>query len=798
MDVRLVPLAISVWVATLAVPGLPVELTVGCAVALAGAAVGVLLLDRRHPRAGTRRRPFRPVAVVLLGAAVGATVTGLHVAAARAGPIPGLVAEAAVVTAELRVRTDPVRRQSEGSRRPPYVLFTADVEWVRAYGTGTRTSTPVVVTASREWQAVAVGERIRAVGRLAGTDPGDRAAAIFSARSPPSVRAAPGTVTRTANHLRAGLREAVAGLPPAERGLVPALVVGDTSAMPPDLVADFQTAGLTHLTAVSGSNLTILMVTVVGVARFAGVRSWGIGVVGVACVVGFVLLARPEPSVLRAAAMGLVGVVGLLVGSRRYGVPSLAIAMLGLLLIDPWLGREYGFALSVLATAGILVIAPPCTDALARWMPKFLAVAIAVPLAAQLACTPLIAVLSDAVSVVAVVANLLAAPAVLPATVLGVGTTAVAAASVPVAAVPGYLAGLAARWIVEVGTHAARVPGASLEWPTTAFGVGVLLAACLAAAVLAPRVLSRRLATLALTGALVLWLAQPARLSIPPAWLTGWPPDDWLVVACDVGQGDAVVLRAGPDSAVVVDTGSEPAAVDRCLTDLGVERVPYVLLTHFHADHVAGLAGVLDDREVGEIGIRPFGSDSTAADPAQSSDASVVGTVRAAESAGVPVGAAAVGERRRAGELTWTVLWPAAPAGDTAHLDSTTEESAENDLSVVVLAELRGVRVLLTGDLEPVSQRALLRTGVRLDADVLKVPHHGSRFQDPGFLSAIRPDLALVSVGAENDYGHPARETLDRLRADGAMVLRTDQRGAIAVVDAAGLGVVTEERARSP
>lgn len=808
MDIRLVPLAVAVWMAALAVPRLPVPVTVWSAIALAVAAVVLLALDRRLPsvslpaadsstsdavaapppvaqpsmrRPSARRRPFgRQLAVILFGIAVGAVVTGLHVAAARAGPVPALAEESTVITAELEVRSDPIRRQDEGSRRPPYVVCTADVLWVRANGRVTRTDTPVVVTGAEEWRSVVVGQRIRAVGRLAVTDPGDRAAAIFSARSPPTVLAAPDPVTSTANQLRAGLREAVAGLPPAERGLVPALVVGDTSAMPPELVTDFQVAGLSHLTAVSGTNLTIVLVVLLGVARFAGVRSWGIGLVGVLAVVGFVLLARPEPSVLRAAGMGLVGVVGLLVGSRRYGVPSLAIAMIALLLIDPWLGQTYGFALSVLATAGILVLAPPCTEALARWMPKWLAVAIAVPLAAQLACTPLVAVLSDTVSVVAVVANLLAAPAVLPATVLGVVTTFVAAISVPVATVPGFLAGLAARWIVEVGTHAARVPGATMDWPTTALGIAALVAGCLVAAILAPRVLSRRLVTLGLAGALLLWLIRPAPLAVPASWLTGWPPDDWLMVACDVGQGDALVLRAGPDAGVVIDTGPDPSAVDQCLDDLGVERVPYVLLTHFHSDHIDGLTGVLRDREVGEVGVRPYDDRSH-----------ITSTVRPATTAGLPVNPVAVGEQRRVGELSWTVLSPAVDDTWSAEVDTMAEESAENDHSAVVVARIRGVRLLLTGDIEPAAQRALLRSGVRLDADVLKVPHHGSRFQDPEFLAAVDPDLAVISVGADNDYGHPASRTLERLRSGGAMIARTDQRGAIAVVDDNGLAVVT-------
>ncbi|MGH3489471.1 MAG: ComEC/Rec2 family competence protein, partial [Actinopolymorphaceae bacterium] len=522
------------------------------------------------------------------------------------------------------------------------------------------------------------------------------------------------------SQLRAGLRSAVAGLPEAERGLVPALVVGDESGLPERLVDDFRTAGLSHLTAVSGANFTIVLAFVLGLARWAGVRSWGLPLLGVVCALGFVVLARPEPSVLRAAAMGLVGLAGLAAGSRRYGVPALALAVVALLLADPWLGRSFGFALSVIATAGILLLTPAYTAALSRWLPRFAAAAVAVPLAAQLACTPVVALLSGSVSVVAVVANFVAAPAVLPATVFGLVATLVAPFSVAVASVPGFLAGVSARWIVEVGTLAAQAPGASLSWPVGGPGIVVLIALCGAGVVAAPALLGRRVVSLVLAGAAAVWIVHPVRVPVPTTWLTGWPPRGWIMVACDVGQGDAIVLRSGPRTGVVVDTGPDPARMDACLTGLGITRVPYVLLSHFHDDHIAGLDGVVRGRTVGEIGVRPHGPDTDTA----------IRIEDAALGAGVPISEVSAGERRQAGDVSWTVLGPAPampPGSSTSRVsgagDSEEEGSAENDASVVVLAEIRGVRVLLTGDIEPPSQQALLRVGHDLRATVLKVPH---------------------------------------------------------------------------
>ncbi|GAB3402189.1 ComEC/Rec2 family competence protein [Flindersiella endophytica] len=725
------------------------------------------------------------VAVVMFGIAAGMVVCGLQVAASRAGPLPSLAADGAVVTADLRVRSDPLLRQGRPPRRSTYVVVHADVERVRARGITTKVATAVIITGPELWKEVVVGQRIRAVGRLASTDPAEREAAMFSARSPPWSLAEPGPLDRLAEHLRAGLRAAVARLPPDERGLVPALVVGDTSNMPEALTDDFRTAGLSHLTAVSGTNLTILLGFVLGAARRTGVRSWGLPLLGLVCVAGFVLLARPDPSVLRAAAMGLVGLVGTAFGSRRHGIPALAIAVIVLLLNDPWLGRSYGFALSVCATAGIVLFTRPWTDAIGRWLPRWLGMAIAVPLAAQLACTPLIAVLSGAVSVVGVVANLLAGYAVVPATVLGILATLVGGVSTAAAAVPAWPAGLAARWIVEVATHAARVPGASLTWPVSVFGVVLLTAACLVAVLVARRVLARRALTLALAAMLVLWLVQPFPGRLTPQWLSGWPPAGWVIVACDVGQGDALVLNAGPGAGVVVDTGPDPALVDRCLTDLGIKEVPFVLLTHFHADHVDGLPGVLRGRSVGEISTRPF----------QAPKYALARTRAAAAAAKVPLVVAAVGERGRAGAVSWTALAPSAQvSSDPAELAG--EGSAENDASVVITAEVHGVRILLTGDVELAAQRALLASGADLHADVLKVPHHGSKYQDPRLLSGTGARLALVSVGADNDYGHPAPSTIRLLEAAGATVLRTDLAGDIAVARTKdGLGVASRRRA---
>ena len=545
--------------------------------------------------------------------------------------------------------------------------------------------------------------------------------------------------------------------------------------MPKNVVEDFQVSGLTHLSAVSGTNLTLVVGFVLILARWAGVRARGLIVVGALGVAGFVLLARAEPSVVRAAAMGSVALIGMGSNGREKGVRAFGVAVFLLLLFDPWLALSLGFVLSALATAGILFLAPPWRDALMRWLPRWIAEAVSVPLAAQLVCTPVIAAISDQVSLVAVVSNMLVAPAVGPATVLGLMGGLLMLVFDPVGLLCGRMAGWFAWWIVTVAEQSARLPSAALEWSATLFSIAALCLLCLGVALLMPRLLVRRWWSLA--GAVLMVVTV-----IRPMPTPGWPPEGWVMVACDVGQGDGLVLNAGAGEAIVIDAGPDPEMMDRCLDRLGVERVPVVVLTHFHADHIDGLPGVLADREVGEIEVTGL------QDPAQG--AAEVTTWAAA--AKVPVRVPAYGEVRHLGDLTWQVVGPSRGVDGEGYGE---DGSSANNASVVLLVVTRGVRILLTGDIEPEAQQLMSRAIAELRVDVLKVPHHGSRYQETAFLSGLGAGLALISVGQDNDYGHPSLETVEMLRNADVLVRRTDQDGDIAVIAHDGqVRVVTSNR----
>ncbi|WP_244929177.1 ComEC/Rec2 family competence protein [Nocardioides sp. W7] len=757
-DLRMPLLALAAWLGALLGQ-------LGSWPAAAGTAAAMLAALPVLARRRGRRAALTAAAVLLVAAAV-AWAALVRTEQVTGNPVARLAADGAVATLEATVTSDPRVVPGQYADR---ILLRLEVRRVTGRGASYSLATPVVVLGDEAWRSVPLGATVRTTGRLSPSDDGD-AAAVLGAAGDPVVLADPDLWWRAADRVRSSIRDAVAHRPADQRALVPALVDGDDGGLDPALADDFRATGLTHLLAVSGTNLTLVVGFLLVVCRWVGVRGRWLYLVGAAGICGFVLLARTEPSVVRAAAMGTVGLVGMGVDGRRRGFRALGVAVTVLLLAQPALAVSIGFALSVLATGGILVLAPGWRDALARWLPRSLAEAVAVPAAAQLACTPLVAAISGQVSLVAVATNLLVAPVVGPATVLGLLGGLVGLVSDPLARLLGTLAAWCVAWIVLVARRGADLPAAAMDWGTGVLPLVGLTLLTVVVALVAPRVLRHRSAGLACAATMV--LAVAVRLPTP-----GWPPEDWAVVACDVGQGDALAVRVATGTAIVVDAGPDPSAVDGCLDRLHVTSVPLLVLTHFHADHVDGLAGVLEGRMVGVVETSPV------LDPPSGVDVVRDATV----AAGVPVRTALAGTRT-IGEATVQVLGPVGPvrAGPG-------DGSAANDASVVLLVEVRGLRVLLTGDLEPPGQAALARSTPGLRVDVLKVPHHGSRHQDLAFLDALGADVALVSVGADNDYGHPAASVLEPLERGGTEVLRTDQGGDV-VVGVEGEEVFTRVR----
>ncbi|MEV4784929.1 ComEC/Rec2 family competence protein [Streptomyces tuirus] len=848
-DLRLVPPALAAWgTAALALDASPAwvcGVVIGCLVA-----VGLLPLARP---ARVASWPRTSAAALLLCVAAAAASAGLHGADLRRGPVPGLAREYATVTAEVELTSDPrlTRPKVRGDHvAPTAVLIDADVRRLQmADGTTVTTRAPVLVIVDVDaappgrfvggrgrspWLGLLPSTRLRVSARLApAMTGGDPVAAVLRVRvrGAPDVVGEPSGPQRLAGRLRTGLREATDGLPADPRALLPGLVVGDTSRITPELEEAFKETDLTHTLAVSGANFTILLALLLGPPGLAqhverrglaprlGISLRGTAVLGGVLSLGFVVVCRPDPSVVRAAACGAVALLALATGRRRSMIPALATAVLLLVLYDPWLARSYGFLLSVVATGALLTLAPRWSAGLRRrGVPPRLAEALGAAAAAQALCAPVVAVLSARVSLVAVPCNLLAEFAIAPATVLGFAALATAPVAMPVAEALAWCAHWPAGWIARIARAGAALPGGGVDWPGSWAGAALLLAVTLVVVLVGRRLLGHPWWCAACGLLLALVVVQPPPLTRA---VTGWPPPGWRLVMCDVGQGDAMVLAAGEGTGVVVDAGPDPRLVDHCLRSLGISRVPLVVLTHFHADHVAGLPGVLRGRAVGAIETTGF------EEPAD--QAAFVRRLAAARR--IPVTRAAAGEQRRTGELSWQVVWPPPdpppspppnpppstppgsppwtlpplgtppppgllpplgrppqmpPGGTPVHPPV---PEGPNDASVAMLVRTAGLRLLLLGDLEPPAQRALARSPAAEaleGVDVLKVAHHGSAYQDPGLIGRVAPRLALISCGEGNSYGHPAPGTVAALRAGGAAVLRTDRDGALAVAGGGG------------
>ncbi len=610
-----------------------------------------------------------------------------------------------------------------------------------------------------------LGARVRVVGQVQATEEGERSALVVFADDAEVVSPASG-VFGVAAALKSAFVERSLQLPEPGAGLLPGLAVGDTRAVTDALNDDMRTSGLSHLTAVSGANCAIVVGAIFWLTALCGGGRGLRVVLSIAGLAGFVVLVTPEPSVIRAAVMAAVGMLTVLLGRPSAGAGMLSLCTVGILVVDPWLATSPGFALSVAASGALILLAPSLARGLATVMPQTVAMAIAVPLSAQLACGPIIALFAEQHSLVGVAANLLAAPAAPIATVIGL--LACLAAPLPfLADLLTAASWLPATWIAATATTTARLPSAQLLLPA---GIGsaalvALVSGCVSVVLLRSADVARRPTTVRAVeftrrgAAAILIIVSSlagARLLLDGPLATVASPEGWSVAACDVGQGDALVVRSG-DRVALIDTGPVPEPLEACLRSLGVDRVDLLVLTHFDLDHVGGTAAVIG--RVGAVLHGPVTEDA---------ERRLLASLLAG---GARVEEARAGQRGELAEATWRVLWPQ---------EGSPVFPSGNDASVVMEFDGGGVpRSLFLGDLAAASQRVLRRAAHLGTYDVVKVAHHGSADQDPGLYEELQARVALFSVGADNDYGHPRIETLDLLTATGAHDLRTDQRGTI-------------------
>ncbi len=591
--------------------------------------------------------------------------------------------------------------------------------------------------------------------------------------------------------LKARLQSTIeAILPEPQASLLAGILLGVRATIPPDLTADFSATGTSHIVAISGFNIAIIAGVFASLAQRAVGQRWA-WVFALAGIGLFTLMVGASAAVVRAAIMGSLTVLAGYFGRRSDAWASLAAA--GLLMVggDPFVLWDLGFQLSFLATLGLMVVSPPLVAGAqpwlkalfgegppGQWLTEIVSDSLLLTLAAQVTTLPVILVAFGNLSLVAPLTNLLILPAQPAIMLWGALATIAGLIFQPAGQVLGWVAWVFLTYTIEAVRLTARLPFAALNVGRLDAWVAVVYYAALAGGAVVmhndswrarlrglwDRVRGR-ITVSSVIGALVivailLWVAAATL------------PDGRLhVYFLDVGQGDAILVLTPSGGKVVVDGGPSPGAMT---THLG-RRLPFydhyldlVVLTHPHDDHLVGLIEGVERYGVGQV--------IDAGTP--TSTANYVRWLELLGEKGSPVyqgRRGAIQPVDLGNGVTLTLLHP-----PPALLTGTASDTNNN--SIVLRLVWGRVSFLFTGDIEEEGEAVLLQAGAPLQSTVLKVPHHGSQTSlSVEFLAAVSPRLAVISCGADNEFGHPHVSTLDRLAGAGCMVLRTDQNGTVEV-----------------
>jgi competence protein ComEC len=677
--------------------------------------------------------------VIICALLLGSTVMSIRQASLAHSQISRFFMQSATITAE--VITDP-NKTSTGN-----YSFIARAILVNNSSIHYKLRVPIrVMTSKQSMSKLLPGQRFSAQGRIVASKEA-RVAALVVIKDEIEIQTQPSHWASALGAVRLGLRS-LSGDGDAG-ALIPGMVLGDTSKQSPQFKNSMKRSGLTHLVAVSGANFALVSAFVLWMMQFLFTRmAFRLSATAIS-LIAFIALVRPSPSVLRAAAMAAVLLIAQGTKRGRDSLPALGFAIAAVVIVDPWQARDAGFALSVLATAGLLIFAPVLVEKLSLHMPEKLAQALAPPTAAIVFCSPIIVALSGYLAPMSVIANLLAAPFVAPITIVGFISSLFSPFAPFLSLALIWLIRFPAGAIALIAHWASSFPVLTLRTGK----IGFLIVACFT---LLAWLFKKWFKYITIFTLIVL---------ISITWLQRWPGGDWQIANCDIGQGDSMVLNLGNHQGLVIDVGPDAVAEDRCLKALGIKEIPLLILSHFHADHVAGLPGALNKRTVGQVWVSV-----NSAPLVESAMAQV-----ALE--GVEIIKAVRGMSSRVGPLTIKVLWPTLSA--TSFEEMPGEGSQINNSSIATLITSNEFSIFAGGDLEPPVQQILVKDVTPVD--IYKVCHHGSRYQDLAFMAALHPRISVISVGVGNTYGHPAVQTLEALTRLGSEVVRTDIDGAIAV-----------------
>lgn len=550
------------------------------------------------------------------------------------------------------------------------------------------------------------------------------------------------------------------GLNPEPAALLRGMVLGGDAGLPEETAEEFRVAGLSHILAVSGQNVLLIVILVQAILMALDTPRWSRIAIPAVVVLIYVLLCGAQASVVRAGAMGLAGLAAIAASRRSSRIYALLLAAVVVLFWNPRATADIGAQLSFAAVLGLMAFTRPLTDHLDR-LPRWAAEAFAATASATLATAPLMAFHFGAVSIVSLAANVLGAPLIGPIVWIGSLTAAIAQFSVPMGALLNAPNSFLLGALIEVAHVSASVPGAQAS--TEGFGIPGLVAGAVVVVVLAAYVhgwipiSGVRVGQLFACGGLLLVLATFARGSPPPVARPS-------IVMLDVGQGDATVLLGSNDCNALIDGGPPGADLAKKLDEVGVRRLDAAVVTHAETDHFGGVLELAGSDDLPITTLLDGGGNTPRPEYAELRKQLVA--------RGTAIEPAVAGVAWRCADLSINIIGPAPQPPDAA------PPADPNTRAAVTVVDVGELRMLATGDAESPNVLPLALP----PADILKVPHHGSA--DPGLpaiLERVRPSIALVGVGASNRYGHPAPAVLKALGDGRAEVFRTDRHGAILV-----------------
>lgn len=572
-------------------------------------------------------------------------------------------------------------------------------------------------------------------------------------------------------------------VPEPASALLSGILLGNDNGLPPDLAEDFRTTGMTHIIAISGFNIAILMGVLISLSQPLLQRR-GAAVFATAGIAAYTLLVGADPSVVRAAIMGGIYLLAnRWLGRANFAYASLFVAAFLMTLINPFSLWDVGFQLSFGATLGLMLYAEPFTRwtrrQLLRWLPRktvrgvmgLLSDAVLVTLAAQVLTLPLMMAYFRQLSLVSFVANALILPAQPGVMIWGGLATLSGMASTAVGQLFGWVAWLFLTYTIVLVRALASLPGAAVAVDV---GPGAIIA--IYALIAAITWLARQSPEERGTWRAVKWVRRvPRALAygggvVATLLVVGWgmtQPDGRLhVTFFDVGQGDAIFIQSPGGRQILVDGGQYPSILNDQLgrqMPFWDREIDVVIATHPDADHVNGLEGVFGRYRVGLL----------VTDGSELGESPIYDAVlMAAQAQGTPT------HRALAGEVV--------DLGDGARLELLHPDAVpmadRNENSVSLRLVYGDFSLLLTGDVEENGEKLMLANGRVPRSLVFKAGHHGSRTSSTlSLLQAVQPQIIVVSAGADNHFGHPHVEVLERAQAVGAIVLRTDELGPIQV-----------------